>query len=357
MNKWDISPTLLQDLQFLAKHIPRELYHKTVFITGGTGLIGSLLIHAFQYANDFFNADITTIAFVRSLDKAKQLFFAYENSLNFHLCHGDIRTKIICDFPIDYIIHGASITSSKEFILHPVETIITAVDGTKNILHLAQEKNISSLLYISSMEVFGISNSIYKKKTEKDLGYIDISNIRSSYSESKRLCECLCVSFASEYGVPVKIARLAQVFGAGISESDTRIFAQFAKSVISAQPIILHTDGTSWGNYCYTQDALLALFYILTIGQIGEAYNVVNESTAMQIKEMANLVANKIANGNIKIIYDIPTNPVVYGYAPITKLRLSSQKLESLGWKPSISLEDAYKRTIQYMREIKSKED
>lgn len=43
------------------------------------------------------------------------------------------------------------------------------------------------------------------------------------------MVECLCHSYAKEYGVPVKIARLTQTFGAGVSLEDTRVFAQFAK--------------------------------------------------------------------------------------------------------------------------------
>ena len=65
--------------------------------------------------------------------------------------------------------------------------------------------------------------------TEEMQGYVDPLNVRSSYSMGKRMCECMCVSAYKEYGVPVKIARLAQTFGAGIAASDNRVFAQFAK--------------------------------------------------------------------------------------------------------------------------------
>ena len=46
------------------------------------------------------------------------------------------------------------------------------------------------------------------------------------------MAECLCISYASEYGVPVKIVRLCQTFGPGVVYSDNRVFAQFAKSSI-----------------------------------------------------------------------------------------------------------------------------
>ncbi len=59
-----------------------------------------------------------------------------------------------------------------------------------------------------------------------------MTNVRSCYPEGKRICECLCNAYASEYKIPVKIARLAQTFGAGILESDNRVYVQFAKSAI-----------------------------------------------------------------------------------------------------------------------------
>ena len=64
------------------------------------------------------------------------------------------------------------------------------------------------------------------------------------------MCECLCSAYASEYQLPVKIARLAQTFGAGVNPSETRVFAQFARSLIHGEDIILHTEGKSYGNYC-----------------------------------------------------------------------------------------------------------
>lgn len=152
-----------------------------------------------------------------------------------------------------------------------------------------------------------------------------------------------------EYGVKVKIARLAQTFGAGILPGENRVFAQFAKSVISGRDIVLHTRGLSEGNYCYTRDCVLGLFIILLCGENGEAYNVANPKSHTTIAEMAHMVADKISNGKIKVIYDIPKDNV-FGYAEDTKMKLNSDKLQALGWTPEIGLEDAYKRMIEQMK-------
>ena len=122
-----------------------------------------------------------------------------------------------------------------------------AIKGTTNVLEFAKAKNVRSMVYISSMEAFGITDPKKNLINEKDLGYIDILNPRSSYSEGKRICECICAAYFSQYGIPVKIARLAQTFGAGVPDSDTRVFAQFAKSAINGEDIVLHTKGESVG--------------------------------------------------------------------------------------------------------------
>ena len=62
------------------------------------------------------------------------------------------------------------------------------------------------------------------------------------------------------------------------------------------------------------------------------------------------MVADKVANGEITVIYDIPTENT-FGYAKDTRMKLSSNKLRNLGWKPSVGLEEAYIRLIQSIKE------
>lgn len=138
--------------------------------------------------------------------------------------------------------------------------------------------------------------------TETELGYINPLAVRSNYPESKRLCENMCVAFWSEYGVPVKIARLSQTFGAGILSGENRVFAQFARSAIEGKDIVLHTRGLSEGNYCYTRDTIMGLFLILIKGENAEAYNVTNPETHTTIVDMARMVCQKFGNGKIKVV-------------------------------------------------------
>ena len=62
---------------------------------------------------------------------------------------------------------------------------MTAINGTKAILDMAKEKDLESIVYLSSMEVYGSFND-EKYVTEDTYGNIDILDVRSSYSEGKK---------------------------------------------------------------------------------------------------------------------------------------------------------------------------
>ena len=145
-----------------------------------------------------------------------------------------------------------------------------------------------------------------------------------------------------EQKLKVVSARLAQTFGPGVANTDNRVFAQFIRSAIAKEDIVLHTDGSSMGNYCYLPDVIKALLLLAVEGKSGEAYNIVNEVTNVSIKQMATLVATEFGNG--KVIIDIPDEDM--GYAPKVNLHLSGEKLRRLGWHSDFDLKQMFTRTI-----------
>ena len=340
-------PVLAEDLMAVCDaSLPWEsLKNSHILVTGATGLVGSMLVKALLTANRVRGLDLTVYALIRNPQKAAKLYgdLAERKELVFvtgDLCDPDLKIAA----PLDYIFHGAAITTSKIMVTRPVETLKTALQGTETMLELAKEKQVKGMVYISSMEAFGRPDPTLAAVREEDLGYVDLTNVRSCYPEGKRVCELMCACYASEYGVPVKSARLAQTFGAGVDISEGRVFAQFTKSAMAGEDIVLHTAGRSIGNYCYTADVITGLLTILLKGENGGTYTVANPRTATRICDMAQMVADKIGGGKSRVVFDIPEDAMKYGYAPDVVMHLNSDKLQALGWQPRTDLPQMYER-------------
>lgn len=351
---WTENPIFKEDLDSLSEqsYIPWDaLTNKTVFVTGATGLIGYTAVCALLRYNQLHeNANIRVVALVRDLEKAgikfkKQL----DEKCDLTLIRGNVESfpKIIGK--IDYIIHGACPTGSNFFLEHSVETINQIVAGTKNILDFAREKKVLGVVFISSMEVFGMVSEP-RKISEKDLGYIDISSPRSSYPEGKRLAENMCCAYYSEYAVPVISVRLAQTFGPGVSGDDKRVFAYMARCAINGEDICLSTDGAKENMYLYTADAVGAILLLMVNGERGTAYNTGNPDTYCSVKEMGEIVAQSIGQGQIsvKTNYAMDNEANLKKYPPNGYLMMDISRLQNTGWKPSVvSLAQMFERMIK----------
>ena len=325
-----------------------KLGNKTILVTGGTGLIGSTIVKALIYASKSKNLNLKIIVLVRNSQKARQ-YFLYQNDIDEELVFVEGSVEKLPEFPmnIDYIIHGASPTSSAFFVEHPVETINIAVLGTKNILELARYKQVNGLVYLSSMEVYGapLTDALID---EAHGTTVNTMEVRSSYPEAKRLCECLCASYFSEYAVNTKVIRLAQTFGPGVSIDDNRVFAEFARCAINKNNIVLKTAGNSKHGYLYTADAVTAILTVLLEGKSKESYNAANPKTYCSILEMARLVAKYFANDEIKVVTPV-NGQHDKKYPPVHHLNLNVKKLNGLGWKPCFGLIEMYQRMIGEM--------
>lgn len=338
-----VSRTQQEDIQKFVRTfaLADELANVSFLITGATGLIGASLIRCLLA----LDKGIRIIAPVRNMEKARAMFEDLFQRVEWK--EGDLSSY---DYDqvgeVDYVVHCAAPTSSKFFIDCPVETIRVIYESTASLLSYAHRQNVKGFVYLSSLEVYG-SGLPDTKITEDMQGYWDLMNIRSSYPVAKRAIENLCCAYASEYGVPVKVARLTQTTGAGIAKDDNRVIAQFAKLAAKGEDIVLHTTGDSARPYCYTTDCVSALLYILLKGKKGEAYNVANDSTYISARGMAEFLRDNF-NPAIDVRVELNDN---MGYAPVSKLDLSTEKLRTLGWQPQYDLKQLFERLIAYLSE------
>ena len=356
----------------------KKLRDSSALVTGATGQIGSEIVKLLLYLNETKRLNINIFALIRNIEKAKSIFEDYiislfnnkdlvigesslrgsERAVAIHkgnnciiefICQ-DIKEPINLDEKIDYIIHTANSTTSKDFITKPVETIDSIYIGTKNILDFAKSKSIKSMIYLSSMEVYGTPND-EKKIYEKDIGNLDSMLVRNSYPIGKLVAENLCVSEFLEYKLPVKIVRLTQTIGGLISPNDNRVWADFARKSARGENIVLHTKGDSKHCYLYITDAVSAIISILLYGENGQVYNAANEETYCSILEMANLTASLSIDGKTKVVFEFLDDSVT-GYQAVKKIDLSTEKLQKLGWKPSVNLKTAFNKMISFLNKM-----
>lgn len=324
-----------------------DFRNKRFLISGATGLIGATLVNTILASNHIYNTECKMYLLVRNIDKAEEIFGKSEY-INLILCK-DIRN--ISDFneKVDFVIHAASKTASKDFVNFPIDTIMTNVLGSKNMLDIAKCVNAKKFIYLSTMEVYGVHNEDKKiKETEEINCRTDI--VRNSYPLSKMLAENLCASYSAECGIETCILRLTQTFGPGVKYNDERVFAEFARCAVEGRDIILKTKGETKRSYLYTTDAVSAILQVLNIkSNYCEVYNVANEDSYCSIYDMACMIAELYKDKNICVkIEEQDINKL--GYAPVLKINMDTRKLRSTGWKPKYTLPDAFINLIDWMK-------
>ena len=351
---WIENDVFREDMEYIANvhFLPWEdMREKTVLITGGTGLLGFNLISALSYAALYREIPLRILALIRDEERAKIRFQELlEAGAPLFFLHGDLTNIPRIEENVDYIIHGASPTASRYFAEYPVETIRENLTGAISLLEMAHEKQIQSFLFLSSMEVYGALHR-REKVDEMHESFVNTMQPRSSYPEVKRMIESLCCSYAAEYGVPAKVIRLTQTFGAGVHQNENRVFAQFMRSALRGEDIVLKTKGGTEHSYLYTADAVTAILSVLLCGKTGEAYNAANEAAYCSIREMAECVAHlpivqeKYGSPVGVVIREDEKSAVVY--PPELYMKLDTKKIQMLDWQPCWALQDMFTRMIR----------
>lgn len=319
--------------------------NKTVLITGASGMIGSCLIDTLLYNKEL---NVRIIGLMRNLEKAKERFSYYEDDSRLSLVECDINKNIELSVDkIDYIFHLASNTHPVQYSTMPIDTIMTNIIGTYNILNLASNKKTEKVIFTSSVEVYGKANSQDDIYDESYCGYIDCNTLRAGYPEAKRTAEALVQAFIKEKNLNIVIARLSRVFGSTMKNDDSKASSQFIKNGINNENIILKSKGNQYYSYTYTPDVISALIFLLNNGKTGEAYNVSNPKCDVTLKEFATTIAKE---SDTNVIFDIPNETEKAGFSTAINAILDNKKLTDLGWKPEYDFNMAIQHTLKILR-------
>lgn len=340
-------PKYIEDLCNVANSLPSELISGKVFlITGATGLLGTFIVDALMQYNLHADNPVKILAMGRNLVRAKTRFLPFWDHPSFTFIEQDVCVPIdikCCDF----IIHCASNAHPTAYKEDPVGTIMTNIDGTRNMLDLCV-KTGAMLVLLSSVEVYGQSSDNDYVFSEDSQGTLDLSNPRNGYPESKRLAELLCQSYYAQYGIRSKIVRLCRIFGPTMTSSDSKATAQFLRAAKRKQNVVLKSLGNQSYSFCYVSDACSAIFYVLFHGELCVPYNVSTSLCDCKLKHFAETVATV---SGVNVAYDIPQMFINDGASNAASGLLNSERLFRLGWRAHYDVEMAIKRTLEIMTE------
>lgn len=327
-----------------------KLHKKKILVTGATGLIGSFLTDLLLYADQEKDAGIEVYALARDKERLEKRFASHLGNSLFHMVVQDVTEPLRLTASVDLMIHAAGDGFPAAFREHPVETMMPALSGTYWLLQYAKSHNTERFLFVSSGEVYGTAGGQTHAFSENEYGFVDSMKVRSCYPMAKRCAETLCVSFGSQYGLPVVVARPGHTYGACTSINDNRATAQFLKNALAGEEIRLHSRGNQLRSYTYVADCVSGLLTILVNGADGEAYNIANVDSRATIAEFADILARKAGVG---CVAGTPDENEEKELTPISYAVLDAAKLELLGWRAVYTLRRGIGNMFDIHREMR----
>jgi UDP-glucuronate decarboxylase len=307
-----------------------------ILVTGAAGLIGSHLCdlllnqgHMVIGIDNLLNGSMNNIP-----EGVHFLIADVRNKMSNSYIWSNVNEKYR---NIDRIYHLACPASPVHYQKMPIETMMSNIMGTYNMLQLATECK-ARFLFTSSSEVYGDTKN--QPINELQIGEnIDILSDRSCYVEGKRAAETLIWNYLKKYQEPeVRIARLFNCYGPRMAKDDGRVIANF----IYERPIKIHGSGDQKRSFCYVTDTVEALNLLMETEGITRPINIGNPSGYISIKKLAYLIFNiMVERPNFKLIDDRSDSEVFQRIPDI------SEATFKLGWSPKVGLVEGLKKTIK----------
>lgn len=324
---------------------------KTILVTGASGFLPAYTVELLHSLGEYNGPACKILALVRGRKKAEKRFAHLLESPRFILINQDVCDPIRVNEEIDFIIHAASQASPRFYSKDPIGTFNANVFGTKQLLELGVKNEVKSFLFFSSGEVYGQVPQEFIPIKENNYGWLDPTNVRSCYAEGKRAGETLCVCWHHQYGVPVRIVRPFHTYGPGMALDDGRVFADFVADALYGKDIVLKSEGTARRAFCYLADATIGFLRVLLEGKPTTPYNVGNPEAEVSMMELAEIIArvtDEIRPGTrISVVKSKAERDASYLESPISRNSPNISRITELGWKPSTSLQEGFKKTIQ----------
>ena len=301
-------------------------------VTGGAGFIGSHLSETLiARGNEVVIIDNQSTGSVRNLSSI---------NAKVELITGDILDKTLLEKYIveaDFVVHLAAALGVFNIVNKPLQSLKTNIQGTENILELA-DKYRKPVLIASTSEVYGKNDKVpLNEEDDRIIGHPLIS--RWSYSEAKAVDESLAYFYYLENKLPTRIVRFFNTVGPRQVGQYGMVVPRFVAAAIRNEPIQVYGSGDQIRCFCHVSDAIRALLLVIDSDEaIGQVFNVGNNQQ-ISIMDLAKKVIE--ITGSKSEIKKIPyAEAYPEGFEDMQRRVPDISKIKtSLGWSPEIGLE------------------
>lgn len=360
------------DLESMCANLKNEfacMSGKRILITGGAGFLGHYFVQSALYWNNHVKSSAPPISiavydsFVRGMP---EWLSKLEGDKNLILTKHDIRNPLPVDMgDFQFVIHAASIASPTYYRRDPIGTMDANVNGLRMLLEYArhQKENkapVEGFLFFSSSEIYGDPSPENIPTPETYRGLVSCTGPRACYDEAKRFGETLCVNFAQQYGIPVRVARPFNNYGPGLKISDRRVIPDFARDIMDGQDIVMLSDGSPRRTFCYATDAVTGYYKVLLRGHDGEAYNIgveVPEISMLELAEKFVGLGRDLFGYKGKVVRQASQDKSYLVDNPSRRCPVITRAREHLGYNPTVTLDEGLRRSLIWYNENREAPD
>jgi UDP-glucuronate decarboxylase len=303
-------------------------------VTGGAGFIGSHL------CNRLIREGQEVLCMDNLFTGRRENIQHLLGHPRFEFDRHDVNERFMME--VDHVYHLACPASPIHYQRNPVHTIRTCVQGTLHALELARE--VGARLFIASTsEVYG--DPAVHPQQESYWGNVNPIGPRACYDEGKRCAEALAVSFARQYGVEVRIARIFNTYGSRMHEHDGRVVSNFAVQALRNEAITLYGDGSQTRSFCYVDDLLEGVVSLMRLDAEAAATPVnLGNPHETTIRKMAELIRELAGSSSEIVQRPLPVDDPVRRRPDIERAR------QLLDWEPQTSLREGLNAVVQDFR-------
>ena len=324
---------------------------KDVIVTGAAGFLGSHIAkHHLDAGDRVLGIDNFCSSFGCWPGKPSEHYKLLMDhpSRNYGYMHQDITHPDVLEFLVrnkpQLIYNFACPASPPRYQAMPVETMMTCVVGTRNMLEHAKRTG-AVVVHASTSEIYGDPD--VTPQPESYRGIVNSYGPRSCYDEGKRAAEALCFDYLQKYHVDARMVRIFNTYGPHMDPDDGRVVSNFIVQALRGEAITLYGSGRQSRSFCYVDDLIRG---IIAMGALhsnpGTPINLgnPNEFTVKALADEIHILT-KASKPKLRSMPEAIDDPK-QRCPDITFAR------DILNWKPCVELEEGLLKTIEYFRKV-----